>query len=613
MTFELTDNVDPAFSVRWQGGLHYGDRDPVPVYEGHKYTLTVAGADPSVSYRIRVGEEILSSGSKAFGSTVLFESDAYFESGFGRTEFSVWNFDQVAPSELSRMVFYVIPTKISTLNHNRMVDDLRRLCNALALDIVGKSKLSCVTLSFAREHLSRSHEEELVAIKSLLSGFMPLVAEIKRSPSSKVVFQRRYASVGRNRTVRGVVAMMKRGIDPLGGEQGRKCKSERLVESVDLPEHRLVKSFLLLLLTRLRKCRFGIENDIGRLRSEKRFRHRIGLQGEVSLYESEDVPKIRKLQSYYSEVEDVESCLSEELGGRFWLGVREHMFSPTGIQFTGNGYYRRIENIILHYLRDGYNWGGISGADFMVKKTSKMYEQWVLVQLVSAFERQGIQMTTWDHVIEKCLSSQFGLDFKTNTIFCGSLNERYCLVIRYQPWILPYKMAKDYPDETLCHFGSEDSFWSPDIVIEMRETSSLGRTIYAIAVDAKYTRHPSEKMRSSVLKYQKIRSCKGRSDQAVRQVWMVYTGNADEDDVIKLEDEALLFSPRCGIMYRACDDVFSISEQTVGSIVVKPGCDEYPGMPEEHLSIVPMKVFEDFSAGTLAYFRAVANTNDSMR
>ena len=189
-------------------------------------------------------------------------------------------------------------------------------------------------------------------------------------------------------------------------------------------------------------------------------------------------------------------------------------------------------------LSDPTRWGGTFGSPFRAKKNSRMYEQWVLVQLVAAFAECGLEVTTWDEVLGRSVGASFGVDFARNTTFAAKLCEGCEVVVRYEPWILPKDASWKFPSESLCHFGGGN--WSPDIVIELR--GAKGQALYALAMDAKYSRRPTKEMRESVLKYARIRTTEGRFGRRVaRQVWLVYPGDGSRRRTFWLDDEAMYF------------------------------------------------------------------------
>ncbi|MBP5226688.1 MAG: DUF2357 domain-containing protein, partial [Kiritimatiellae bacterium] len=597
--------------VQWCGG-EFGGETPVVSEEG-KYGLVIHDADPDASYAIAVGEERIDAECRAFSFGCELAKGAYFESAFAKTAFSVMRQagDESAEEKVAECELYVLPSKIGHENYQRMVGDLQKVCRSLINDLIGKSRHGQDWDDAFQPVLFRSMEEELTAIRRTWAELAPLIEEISVAPATRTVIKHTMASVGRNRSYRGIAAMMKKGVDPRNASPGRKCPTFRLKESVDVPEHRLIKGFMSFLLMRLRKCHDGVNGDIEGIESDKRYRSKPPAPEAISLYELEDVPKLRKLRRYARRIDDLCGGIQGILLSGFWRDLAEEVEYPVPGKFSESACYIEIANIILRYLRDGLNTGEMVGEDFMTKKTSRMYEQWILIQLVTAMERCGLDIETWESVIRRSVSSQFGLDFKKNTRFLAKLDGPYSVLLRYEPWILPRNMLSMHEEETLCHFESNDSFWNPDFMIELvKRENGANKTIYAVALDAKYSRKPGTDMRSGVSKYAKIRSNDGRRcRQVARQVWLVYPGAEEMPQGILVEDKAVDFLPSFGPVYADSNDSVLFDEVIKGDVILRP---DSPGEMQEEVAterhedshgIVPRKVMLDFVRGTLEYFR----------
>ena len=617
MRFELV-GPDGRPVVQWCGGK-FGGETPVVSEEG-KYGLVVHDADPDASYAIVVGEERIGAECRAFSSCCELAKGAYFESAFAKTVFSVLRQagDESAGEKVAECELYVLPSKIGHGNYQRMVGDLQKVCRSLINDLIGKSRHGQDWDGAFQPVLFRSMEEELTAIRRTWVDLAPLIEEISMAPATRTVIKHTMASVGRNRSYRGMAAMMKKGMDPRSASPGRKCPTFRMKESVDVPEHRLIKGFMSFLLMRLRKCHDGVNGDIEDIESDKRYRSKPPAPEAISLYELEDVPKLRKLRRYARRIDALCGGIQGILLSGFWRGLAEEVEYPVPGKFSESACYIEIANIILRYLRDGLNTGEMVGEDFMTKKTSRMYEQWILIQLVAAMERCGLDIETWDSVIRRSLSSQFGLDFKKNTRFLATFGGPYSELFRYEPWILPRNMLAMHTEETLCHFESSDSFWNPDFVIELvKRENGANKTIYAVALDAKYSRNPGTDMRNGVSKYAKIRSNDGRRGrQVTRQVWLVYPGGEETSQGVFIDDKAMEFLPSFGPVYTDSNDSVEFDELITGEIVIRPnGLDEVhgdlgPDVKGDPRGIVLHKPVLDFVRGTLDYFRKRINEED---
>ena len=605
MWFEL-QGPDNRPVVQWNGGK-FGGETPI-VSERGMFGLVVHDAPPDMRYALVVGEERIDAECRVFSSCCELTKGMYFESAYAKTALAVMRQkDGGVEEKVAECEFYVLPSKIGHENYQRMVCDLQGICRSLIIDLIGKSRHGQDWDDALPPILFRSREEELTAIRRTWSELTPLIEEISVDPASRTVLRRTFAAVGRNRSYRGIPAMMKKGIDPRNASPGRKCPVLRMSETVDIPEHRLIKGFMSFLLLRLKKCNAGVNGDISGIESEKKYRDRSPDQGEPSLFELEDLPRLKKLRRHARTIDELYGDVQERLSSDFWCDVPEEVEYPVPSQFSESVCYIGIANIILRYLKNSLNTGETVGEDFMTKKTSRMYEQWVLIQLVSAMERCGLDIETWDSVIRRSLNKQFGLDFKKNTRFFAKLDGLYSVLLRYEPWILPHNMLSMHEEETLCHFESNDSFWNPDFMIELvkRENGGL-KTVYAVALDAKYSRMPGTDMRNSVSKYARIRSNdKRRGKQVTRQVWLIYPGDESMTQGVFVDDNAMDFLPSFGPVYSDSTEKVDFSDLITGDIVLRPNdsVEIEGGVDGNSRGIIPRKAILDFVRGTLDYFR----------
>lgn len=587
--------------------------EPIVVLEGQKYFLHVVDAPGDGDFLIRVGEERLSLECRWFGKTCELQGGDYFESASGRSVAAVFAVVEDGSEQmLCERAFYVLPSKIGKENYSRMVADLQAVCRSLVNDLIGKSQHSYAWNRALQARMFRSCEEELLSVTRVWKVILPLLCEIERSPFCEIAPQFRLGECLRNRSFRNIPIMMKRGIDPCNPEPGRKCRLVRIGLSPNVAEHQVIKGFLIFLEDRLAACKSAIHSEINTLEGDRRYRSRSLCSGDVSLYESEDVPRICKLRQYEKRVTEIRSDIRLRLSQDFWRGISAKRTLPISGQFAENRYYIKIANAILDYLRDGFNHSARIGESLTTKKTSRMFEQWMIVQLVAAFEQCGLQIDSWDDIVERSISSQFGFDFKRNTRFSAKLSDGYSVCLRYEPWILPKALLSSHPEETLCHGGKEDAYWSPDCVIELRRGQGADmRVVYAVVLDAKYTRNPSKDMSRNVSKYSLIRSNEGnRGRQVARQVWIVYTGREDESPGIRVDDDSVEFLPDSGLVYRDSSEPFFYDESVRGEIVVRPEAIASDCMDDVLTrGIALCRPFYEFVRGTLAYFRGYINEN----
>ena len=574
------------------------------VYEGSRYGFCIEDPpEEAESFKLQIGDEIETVMSALYGGYADIADGLYFESAAGKTELAVMGFDS-AGQELFKIpsLFYVVPSKLGEENYHRMVNDLNVICQALLSDLLGKSRHGKIWERF-RRHSFRSHEEELIAIQRMWKSFSISLRMITDAPQGylsrqDVVILPHGKNAANHRTQR---KMLQRG----AGSPARLIRQQvsKLEYSLDTPEHRLLKRFIKILQLRVSACLKGIDFSIGELEKNGQFRKQAP-DDQVSLYESEDIPRIGILENRRRDARDLLNSLEQQLCAPFWNDVSEALFLPGPEHFIANRYYKHAAHCIFQFLQNGFYWEDSSSSDFTTKKSSRMYEQWVLINLVNAFRAFGISFAQWDDVIGKALESQFNIDFERGAQFLSMLSphSRYLLSIRYEPWIIPNRDRKTFPDATLYHAERIPTYWSPDIVLELqKETDTHRETIYAIAIDCKYSRSIGEEQSENTRKYLKIRSSDS-GKQVVGQLWLFYLGKDEQNSIIP-EDSALCFRREIGICPADTDCIFEVNiEKVEGRVIAKP-YQESGESSDSTGNPAPPPVFLDFAEGTLAFLR----------
>lgn len=605
MRIDLIDCFVPEGNRYWDefGQLHEDEANPIR--EERWYSLAICDYEKDCKYTVKIGDEQLNLKVCIFHNALEFERGVYFESAAGPTELIITaqRKNETQTREILRATLYVVPSKIGESNYQQMIRDLQSVCRALVTDIRGKSSRGNRKNLGLQYQPWRTFNEELQSVCSLCLHLQPLLAEIRNSPQSMMVIKRRHVEPAHCRSPRMIAGLMKRGINPIKTDLSEKCLVNCISESVDIAEHRLIKAFLLLLRSRLNSCRANVDAEIKCLEASKRYRDQTR-NGERTLWESVDVPRIKRLQEFDSDAENALNWMEFELSLPFWGKVHEEMVAPSAIQFNGNDYYLMVANMILRYLRDTSHWGGTFNSKSMMKNNWRMYEQWVLIQLVAAFEHCGLHMPEWDEIMSRSFDSTTNFEIARNTSFRAAFAENWDISIRYEPLIVTKKDSWRHPEETLCHFDSFNSSWQPDIVIELcRINGRLRQSVYAVVLDAKYSRNPTNEMRDNVAKYARIRTVEGQHGRRVaRQVWLVYPGKIKNKHFF-LDDEALCFSEKTGITYIDSHVAIESAEQVMGEMIALPG--EHNGYIDEvsEIGVKPLRMFVEFARGTLKYFK----------
>jgi hypothetical protein len=210
--------------------------------------------------------------------------------------------------------------------------------------------------------------------------------------------------------------------------------------------------------------------------------------------------------------------------------------------------YRRVQHEMIRYLTTGLVMID-EGSDERIKSTSKMYEQWVFLQLAAAIRAVGLTCRSRNGLLHTSRMFRFTLDIDRGARVTFEADARRSVSLRYEPWIMPEPSAKQSV-ETVYRGRSGQSSWSPDILLEVLRTDDAtdkpSEVEYAVVIDAKYARAIRDHHWDNTNKYLEIRST--RTDrQVVRQLWLAYPGE-DVHKAVSMRDPKLQWTetgPNC--------------------------------------------------------------------
>ena len=586
-----TNSTEHESSIQVQETVHYG------------FTLSPAPAD--FYYHLKIGDfdaskdnahedDFSNYSMKRFGENLLWNNFMYFESARGKTPIHLFlsASEGGIPSKIYTFYVYVVPSKIGEERYNYIADDLRKLSGALLLDLIGKSRRSIDISPYKQSVSFRSKEMELYEVQRLWNSLGPIIGYITKSPVTRVVQQIENGLFWGERGISlfDIRQLAIRGIHPGINNTPRPFQMKRKVlkDSFDIPEHRLIAGFLELLLSRLRSCRNAIINHRKAIKEERKYRD-YSFSGKDSLYTTHDKPKIEQLSSHKKEAECLYASIYNYLYNSIFRGLPRVISIPDRDTFTQNNIYRKAKSIIEQFLLSSSIWLGEESTDTITKLSSRMYEQWVFLVIVESLRQQGLEFTGWEKILHDSIQNRFTIDFERGLEFTAPVTARKYLRIRYEPWVLPEEQA-NREGETVYHGNQHQVPWSPDILIECLYYDTNGQpcTVYAVAVDCKYSRKIYGHHWESTRKYKTIRSC-FNNRQVVRQLWLV---NPDEKSTISLTDPAITFSNNGP----SCD----VDETMEGILPVVPNQERSPE--------APVKLF---TQGVINYFskRVVIPTN----
>ena len=572
--------------------------------------LSISGDLQNANYYIKVGDRKIKppNGWKFRGYT---KPGCYLESACGETVLAVCREDN--DEEVGKCSFSNIgPSKIDKECYENMLKELRSVYEQLIRSLAGKSQISLELKAEDRPQPRRAFDAELDAVKEALNALAPLLDEVERAPMSRVQLQRRAAAIGRCTSHREVMEMMKKGIDPSKPAWGRKGALFRAEESFDVPEHRMVNRFMDVLFSRIRQCHKVIRDSIEEYDNDF---SRLTGKAHESAKDEHDGTKER-LGRYRDNASRLAAELRDMKSSDFWRNIGSVTTISVSGRFQENKCYRKIAGVISKYLSDGLNFSKVADDKFMRKPTSDMYEEWVLVQLIYAFKHvlkiHNVEVDTWDGVLGV---NDLGLAPLKGASCQAKLNERYSVRLRYEPSIPPTRSS--YPKETLFHTAGKNPL-TPDYVIELLDTKEgAPKTVYAIALDAKYT--PSWNIegkwikgkwikgkREEVRKYFNIypANVEGTDNAIVKQIWLVYPGEKPSQSEVYMCGGCTL-SPT-GPMWSDANTTaaYNHDPKMEGGIVVRPDSALADNVEDN-----VRKPFLYFASSIFAYFRKYAKIN----
>lgn len=528
--------------------------DAVVVSESQIYTFMLEGRLVSEEFTLSIGDHRLEDMLPAhgdispalgygYGDNLLWMEFCYFESARGHTPVRLYGRLVGASSWRlqAELPLYVLPAKLGEERYNAMVEELNTLCGGLMFDLLGKSKRSFEVSTFSRGISFRPKELELNAVAKLWEQLGPLIKRIQCSPSNLATCERSVGLYWGDRPLKpdSVMRLVSTGISPnaFGIQRPLKTHVFYVRETTATVEHRTILAFLYFVRQRILECIKAIESHICALEADRRYRDVLVEKGP-SLFEVMDLPRIRLLKAAGDRASALFSMVSRTARLPIFQNIKPLFSLPHASAFEQNPLYQRVKALMREFLASSLVWAGDDGESATLKLTSRLYENWVFIQLVDAFRSNGLSFEPWNRVLSETSSSRFTIDFERGLSFIAPLTGLKWLRVCYEPWILGKQEAIN-SGSSLFRSGPSAVPWSPDILIEcLVETPEGLRTLYAVVVDCKYTAKIRDDHWIQTRKYLEIRSV-ATEKQVVRQLWLVHPGL---DNQVICSDAAVTFS-----------------------------------------------------------------------
>lgn len=564
-------------------------------------------ADDGVQYRITIGDVPLSditpshddAAGMVLGGRVFWRDLAYFESARASTQLVLESRSECDNDDdwktLISVGIYVLPSKIGEDRYEAMSDDLNRVSHSLLSDLYGKSRRT-VDLKFApKGNTYHSREVELRAIERTLVRVEDLLRSIALRPASRIITTTVPEQFwgGQRLHPSSISTLLRQGVDLKTASRPLTVMARKKAESFDIPEHRITKAFLELILRRCVYCADAATAQARVIASEKHFRD-VKLNDGPSIYETVDLPRIEKLNSAVAAARSYETIVLSMLQLPFLRGIPAKFDSLRSSTFQRNDEYRMLLTVMRRFLLEHAQW--YEGDDYssVTKLTWRIFEQWTFLRVVDAFRKAGVELREWTDALRQNLKSRFLIDFDRDLVFEGIIGHDLRLRFRYEPWILGHNSAVQ-SKKTLYRGRSGEMAWSPDIVIEcLRPESGSWVAVYAIVLDCKYTARVTDQHWNGITKYLEIRSSYSEK-QVAKQLWLVHPSDTE---CIQCEDPAVDFSS----VGPSCDQNESLCFRlpvTPDSLTDCPGTD------------LKDDGFSCFAEGTLAFLRRSFSGVDS--
>ncbi len=512
----------------------------------------------ATNYRIKIGDfhfgergSGTEGGYEDYGDRLLWPRRGdYLESARGVTEIVLESQSESSETNVWNRVFVarvnVLPSKLGEDRYQRMQEDLNTLGRSLLVDLYGKSSQT-YDLRFAREAKAcKSPEQELASIEATLESLAFLLLSIGQRPASRfrtIPFQQRYWG-GERLSPQAIKTIGSRGASLRTLPRPVTVPGKRKAESFDIPEHRVIRWFLSLLVRRAVYCEKVADSHIRRISDDRRWRD-IRFDDEPTLYEKQDLPRIRRLEQakYRAQVAGARATGLATLP--FLRESKPELISLGGGTFHRNLEYQSLLCLIRRFLITSAIWYEGDEVAVVTKLTSRLFEQWCYLRIIESFRKCGLVLYEWTEVLRGNLSSRFILDFYRGLTFEGNLAANLRLRFRYEPLILARESAIEAGESLYRSDSRLELPWCPDVVIEcLKSDSGTWKPLYCIVLDSKYTARIREHHWNQTRKYLRIRSTfTGR--QVVRQLWLI--APSDQPSIVS-EDEEVRFEatgPTC--------------------------------------------------------------------
>jgi len=580
--------------------------NPLFVEEQLRYSFELEFPEPDTEYSLHVGDLDPETAPEAWGQQlstaigiprgriIMWDSAVHFEGARGRVWLRLMS-RSIAHSVneqdrhrnvlntngwqvRARLQVYVILGKLSEMRYETMSDELRRLAAGLLFDLVAKSSRAVV---FGVEPTSVSpvsSQIELRVLERLWDSLAPILQKIGECPALRLGTVNEYRlSYGSERLgLTSLARLAAVGFDPRERSVVRPFYAwrERYFEDHRTSEHAVIKGLLELVQGRVTDCVRNVEKHIAALEQDRPLRQLVRA-GALSLYDSQDVPRLKELHEAMRRGETLHRQIRQALGLPFLAGVQARFVLQETPTFRHVQPYYRFLEIMRRYLRSSMLVLD-DGDEERLKSTSRMYEQWAFFHLAGALRASGLKCVSREGLLHQTRGYRYTLDIDRGARLSFSASDGSLVVLRYEPWILPRIMARQRGN-TLYREGN-GAAWSPDMLVEVFVADGGGtpdEVPHVVILDAKYSTLIQDHHWASTSKYLNIRDTVF-DRQVARQLWLISPAlnEADPGCEINLRDPALKWTDRGPNVHPdeyICGWISLVPDQRISSSSIQSG------------------------------------------
>jgi len=499
-------------------------------------------------YRIMVGDSAFEPAHSGRRATEWGDQTLYFDSARGPTRLVLQEKQadsEAAWQDVLNCEFLITPTKFNATAFDRMVEDLAKLASGLVFDLMAKSTVRINALC-GREVTgisTRSPQAELALLTRIWDRLSVALGTVLQQPESRLTRRQQLRACQGHEAFSQMelVRLANRGIDLRRKETVRPFSAnvDIISNSNDILENRIILRFLRLLANRTRVCQRRAREQIDQMNERVQHWLDAGARSEVFDYER---PHREKLESACDAAETILTQIASAIRG--FGPLSDYQFErgiPETPLFRNVAHYHHIWMVMRQYLSQSIISLEI-GAEERLKQTWRMYEQWVFLQLAEALRTVGLVCENAVDFLSALSRRRFTIDIQRDSLLIFRGIDGLKVILTYEPTVFRKEVAAKAGARVYSGIASDQPL-APDVLIEVLRPTPDGShdLVYAVVVDAKYSRNPSRYIEQCG-KYQKIRHA-GTDRTIVRQIWVaapVDAGITPEDSAVVWTDDGPL-------------------------------------------------------------------------